>query len=673
MNVPWGVRAAERPTPVPDVAPATTLAFDELIITVEPARSEETEGPVQAPVQVMAANTAEFEAEAATTSAPRAAPRVTGGRSALAVAVALAVIALIDTRAFELQVITIGNNASDYAPVRRGSAFAGIDIEKVALELDRRLPPDEPVALGPKLHGSPLLFQRMREGLYPRRVVLEARHRIELDQGVVPLHGRVRLSGPPAAPTRATGTYQALECDLGRAGLLALGFVGYAALLWVGVRRLPRLGAGLARLPLNMQLPAALLATCALLGIAAMLATFSGQRLHWDALVYGGFGALAVATGIAIIRLSRARPTRAQLQSGFTKFARALVMPELLLGCVGLALALRFVYMAPITLWDSRSVWFFLAKQLALNGRLLPEDAALYAWAHPEYPLLYPGVTAFFSALGPWDERQAAFSLFVLFGTMLALLFAVARSAIGRWGGAAFVLIPWGYLFGNSLSGYADGFVALSLLIGLFGFYRRKTEPIGWLGVWSAALIKREGLVLGLVAAALHTVLGKSARGRNWLLRIVPFLGFVPAVLHSSWAKRVGAPGDFAKAHLPPHGAEIAARVDAIWDALRNLTFTRGPASIGLAGLALAVVFLPNWHRRPGGIVALGTGLAGLAFILCAFLITPFDIRWHIQTALDRLVTQVALLLVAAGVLLTAAEEQRTPQRGAPEGDSGQG
>jgi hypothetical protein len=44
-------------------------------------------------------------------------------------------------------------------------------------------------------------------------------------------------------------------------------------------------------------------------------------------------------------------------------------------------------------------------------------------------------------------------------------------------------------------------------------------------------------------------------------------------------------------------------------------------------------------------------------FTYAVFMITPFDLAWHLATALDRLVGAFALLLAAGGAILVTAHE----------------
>ena len=97
-------------------------------------------------------------------------------------------------------------------------------------------------------------------------------------------------------------------------------------------------------------------------------------------------------------------------------------------------------------------------------------------WAHPAYPLLLPAWLAHCTAFaGGWDERTASIGIAVLLAAVLPLDWVLARAQLGRWLGAALVFTIVGSVAYLTVGAYADGFLALLLLLELLSLPRRPT------------------------------------------------------------------------------------------------------------------------------------------------------------------------------------------------------
>jgi hypothetical protein len=406
----------------------------------------------------------------------------------------------------------------------------------------------------------------------------------------------------------------------------------------------------------SLFLPVALLVGILCIAILCSLATWMNLRVRWNVLAVAG---LVAAVGVFAAWISHLVRMGA-LKSCTWALGRAalsvLRRPEVLLGFALLVLAIYLVDGSPLVLWDTRSIWFFRAKQMFFSGRFLPQDANDYVWAHPGYPLLFPSILAFFSALGGWDERRAAMGIAVLLASLSSLIFILARRALGRWAGALFAILPGLYLYSFLIGGYADGPVTLCLLVAVLGFWDEDSERVGWLAAFSAALIKREGLVLAFVLCLVHSVLGKPCRQRRWSRRALAFLGFLPSILHGVWVKHLGILDPYAKAKLPEKSEEIWSRFSVLWDVLRNQAWIRTPAKIGFIGLLLSLAFTRNWRREPSGTASALTGVVAVGFTYFVFMVTPFDLRWHVATAYQRVISHSYFLLALGGVLLSSAQ-----------------
>ena len=574
-------------------------------------------------------------------------------QTALALVVALAAVTLVDTH---LPDALSGQPVADYAQIRRDRGFGGVPVEEAAEAIDRRLPAQEPISIAPSISDNPLFLQRFSEGLYPRRITGKAAHQVTLAAAPagVALAGSAKLLGPPAEPKLVPREHQSFSRSPVRALVLFVSLLGVGLVVLAGIRKLAGVGGYVAALTPGWLFPTAILVGALTVGLLWSLATWTHVSLPAAAIASAGLaGSLGVAVA-AMVRLVRQGTFKTRTRDLARAALCVLRQPEVVLGLGFLVFAIYLIDRSPIFEWDARSIWFFHAKQLFFSGRMLPQDAKDYSWAHPGYPLLYPAVLSFFSSFGPWDERRAAVAISVLFAALSSLVFMLARRTLGRWPGAVFASIPVLYLFAPVVGGYADGYVTLCLLIAVFGFCNDDTEGFGWLGAFSAAMIKREGFVLAFVLCAAHTVISDPSRRRRWSHRALIFAGFVPPALQSLWIKHLGVVDAYATAKLPTQAHEFWSRLVTIWDAVRAQTWARTPAKIGLVGLLLSLVFVRNWRRSRGGAVVSLTGMAALAFTYSVFMITPADLSWHLGTALGRVISHDWFLLALGGVLLAS-------------------
>ena len=436
-------------------------------------------------------------------------------QTALALVVALAAVTLVDTH---LPDALSGQPVADYAQIRRDRGFGGVPVEEAAEAIDRRLPAQEPISIAPSISDNPLFLQRFSEGLYPRRITGKAAHQVTLAAAPagVALAGSAKLLGPPAEPKLVPREHQSFSRSPVRALVLFVSLLGVGLVVLAGIRKLAGVGGYVAALTPGWLFPTAILVGALTVGLLWSLATWTHVSLPAAAIASAGLaGSLGVAVA-AMVRLVRQGTFKTRTRDLARAALCVLRQPEVVLGLGFLVFAIYLIDRSPIFEWDARSIWFFHAKQLFFSGRMLPQDAKDYSWAHPGYPLLYPAVLSFFSSFGPWDERRAAVAISVLFAALSSLVFMLARRTLGRWPGAVFAFVPGLYLFDVIVTGYADSYVTLSLLIAALGFCNDDTEGFGWLGAFSAAMIKREGFVLAFVLCAAHTVISDPSRRRRW-------------------------------------------------------------------------------------------------------------------------------------------------------------
>lgn len=324
--------------------------------------------------------------------------------------------------------------------------------------------------------------------------------------------------------------------------------------------------------------------------------------------------------------------------------------------------------------WDAFAIWNLHARFLFLGGANWRDGfTPLLPWSHPDYPLLLPAAAAhFWTYLGYDDARvPAAIGFVFTFATagvlvsslsilrgqvqaMLATIALLATPAFIEQGTAQYADVPLSFFF-----------LATVALVCLHED-RARSGPtaahgllvLAGLGAGFAAWTKNEGLLfLGAIigASLFHLVIARrqtkpSPRGlgKNWFSFAVLAAAIVPGLVVIAYFKHsIAPPGDlFSDPGTTLHKLLTPARYWAViqW-------YVKGFLRFG------------EWLLVPGTLLLLflyivtgrdtrGTGQAGfrtcalalsltLAGYFVVYLITPYDIYWHLRFSLTRLFLQV--------------------------------
>lgn len=324
--------------------------------------------------------------------------------------------------------------------------------------------------------------------------------------------------------------------------------------------------------------------------------------------------------------------------------------------------------------WDAFSIWNLHARFLYRGGAHWRDGfSALIPWSHPDYPLLLPGAVAhFWSYLGSAESTvPGVIGLLFTFSTvgLLVSALAVLRGRTSAMlGGLALLTTPFFVELGSSQ--YADVplcffFLATVTLLCLHdrsgdatASSQRGLLVLTGLGAGFAAWTKNEGLLFlcAIVAARVLVFFRPERRGAPDPQRPVPRMtdraiavtillaAVAPAFLLIAWFKHsIAPPGDlFSDPATAFHKLIDPTRFLAIlkWYGKGLLRFGHWlllPGTLLLPGLYLAAGIEPTRNSGPG----FRTSRLALVLTLCGYfaiyLITPYEIYWHLRFSLTRL------------------------------------
>jgi len=398
---------------------------------------------------------------------------------------------------------------------------------------------------------------------------------------------------------------------------------------------------------------------------------------------------LALAGFIAAFRLRRARPTpsvdlpRAEESIDLPSWLRLILTASFwfAMAAAFYSQILRSMVHRQGGGWDAFAIWNLHARFLFRGGQRWRDGfSPLIPWSHPDYPLLIPSAIAhFWSALG--HESTAVPSVIggvFTFGTVGLLVSALAilrGRTFAMLGGLALASTP--FFIEQGSAQYADVplsffFLAVMVLVRLDGQYRADQPPLGSSGLLVLAGIaagfavwtKNEGMLfLGAIVVAQLLV---EARQRTrfmstFLPAVAPFLLIVGWFKHS-----VAFPNELFsnQSRMLPKMLDPV-RYGAIFrwlakDFLRFGEWWPVPGTLLLIGIYFALLGKSKsrtGYNMQASVLTLAFTLAGYFAI---YVITPYDLYWHLRFSLNRLFLQ---LWPSALFLFFLAVRQKTGEK----------
>ena len=347
------------------------------------------------------------------------------------------------------------------------------------------------------------------------------------------------------------------------------------------------------------------------------------------------------------------------------------------------------ILIGPIEAWDARSIWFFQAKKIWLDGGLIRAgwDHPSLLFSNPDYPKLVPAMAAQLGYLrGYWNEFFPKASLLVLLVPPVLWVFSFRRRAPSF----ALLVLLFFFSYHEWLSnGYMDGYLAIYSGVALLfaGRYLSSGRDFDLqsaccaLGI--ACSLKNEGLFLTLclvIGASLAVVVarlgvadtaGRFIRDPARLVVVVVAAAPVVAwsVLRTAWALKNSLTGEPAAAM-----ARVLDRlsdgqsVTMIFDYLAFRANHLWLQAI-LVLMLLVVATIDRRRVHPGALAASLTAVLHFGGMFVIYLSTPAELHGHLETSAVRAMnTTSVVLLMAIYFLLSdmeAMDRSARTERGA--------
>lgn len=290
-------------------------------------------------------------------------------------------------------------------------------------------------------------------------------------------------------------------------------------------------------------------------------------------------------------------------------------------------------------------------------------------FSHPDYPILLPLLHDVVAVIGgQWNDRwlglfHPAFAgalLLVVRSLLTSEMNSDRASALSTFALASLAMPPWiGMAEGPLVAWAAAGLLLLRRALAQREFHHYFPAAAVLLGL--AAFTKNEGISF-LVAVAIALLVARRS--------VRPLLHLWPAVIIvAPWMILRAVHGlatDLARGPFIERAVSHLARIDTLLEALQAHS-----AGFTLFWLGLLVAFALRLRtaieREKLVIVSV---VVQMIFFLGAYLVTPQDIRWHVQWSWERLLHQVMLPLGFVAVVLLHDEFRRWSADRAPSAEA---
>lgn len=331
--------------------------------------------------------------------------------------------------------------------------------------------------------------------------------------------------------------------------------------------------------------------------------------------------------------------------------------------------------------WDAWAIWNLKARFMAHGGEHW-RDLFSAAITHPGYPLLVPAAVA---RLWSWIGAQPAVAGVAVAGIFTYAIPAVVVGSLARikgwtpalWGGLLVLASISMTRYGSwQVADVPFGFFILAAVV-LVAFDIASERPwrfsvLAGLAVGLGCLAKNEGqpFAIGMTVAyvAYQLILRRSSH-RDRLIRIaafilatLPFLGLL-MLIHAA-SPSVGLASAFSDDLAMNKVTDVERHLMIGRAFLRTLWRWSGVWFLGAAPVFIAALFLGGVSSNHSNRVAAGFGAVaiGLMFIsyYAAYLVSPYDLAWHIPSSLDRILVHIWPTFVWTFCLAVSFEPRRS-------------
>jgi hypothetical protein len=330
-----------------------------------------------------------------------------------------------------------------------------------------------------------------------------------------------------------------------------------------------------------------------------------------------------------------------------------------------------FFFREPLNAWDARSIWFFHSRMIYLsdgvNAQTGFNDPSI-AWSHPDYPTLVPSLAAqLMKAVGYWNEYLPKLSLLLLLVPAFLWLASLLQKKKETVLLVAMVLGP----LANVETGLMDGLLAIYAGFSLIWFHQwwqsRRTLDLAnvYLSLGICLGLKNEGTVfvgIALFCMAAWILINHGSRLKVVTRSLwIPALGFVHLLIWHHYKSNLQIESDlhFLNSVGFQHVKERLFEGISLKHISNELLFSKR----GIVGLlvffGVAFFFQKSRQVRRLALMSISVSFLYFCVLFAVYLMTPYDLNWHLQTSATRTILPVLSTLTISLVILLNDDQSK--------------
>ena len=344
--------------------------------------------------------------------------------------------------------------------------------------------------------------------------------------------------------------------------------------------------------------------------------------------------------------------------SNFSLFAIALF---------GIGLGIFVYYHDNFGGWDAIAVWNLKAQFLLSATDWLNIFSPEIYWSHPDYPLMLPSLVA-----SGWDVFGGVYPFIPAFIqlVLLALICLILFSGLRQKKHSSLAVIAVAiicldrHFIARVVSEYADTLLSLYYLLGvivlLFWNKISKSKQFFWIGLLMSACFwsKNEGMVFFIIWSLVCLF-----RMRKNLVSISYFtLGVSPTLISFLYLKIILAPQNvIIKTQTTSSIIDKISDTNRYIDIVQSLSLTLAQFyPVILLLLIFGIYNFVKYQQKIHWSIALVI-VGTLVTYVIAYLLTPYDLEWHLQHSVLRLLHQLYPATILALMMYLPAYQGTSP------------
>ena len=308
----------------------------------------------------------------------------------------------------------------------------------------------------------------------------------------------------------------------------------------------------------------------------------------------------------------------------------------------------------PTYAWDAWAIWLYHAKRIFLEQSIIAQLDNYTPWSHNDYPTIAPAFAASFATLlGGWNNIFPKLAILLMFFPPLILsikIFNVRYHLL-------FLILTLFILNLYLINGLVDGLLAIYFSFSsylVYDIFVNKQNSFYYLLITFCffvilSLLKNEGIVMVTILLSIMIIINISKKEmlQNYKKIIFLLFSLIPILIWKITCINYNVNNDIINYNA--------------LNSLKNMIFNYNSFKLIFkflildAKFILSIIFILiafNFTKNKRIFYfSLSIGVAYLFSLFMVYLITPYDLTWHLSSSTSRVIMPLTFLFSFFGLL----------------------